>query len=229
MAQFHFVEDYERLVERLIAEHPLDKAMELAVGGAYEGVGEVELKIIRFAGLKSGFRLLDLGCGSGRLANALSRSKAQVSYLGIDIIKRLLDYAKTMVEGDYRFKLHRQLSIPALDASFDMVCAFSLFTHLLHHESYIYMLEAFRVLQPGGTFVFSFLEFSETHHWTIFLNTVAAAKRTNLPHLNSFIDRDTVKVWAERSGFTVESISGASDVNWVGRGLGQTVAVLRRK
>lgn len=36
MSEFHFVEDYERLVEQLLAAHPLYEAMSLAVGGQYE-------------------------------------------------------------------------------------------------------------------------------------------------------------------------------------------------
>jgi len=36
LATFHFVEDYERHVDRLMREHPLAEAMSLAVGGCYE-------------------------------------------------------------------------------------------------------------------------------------------------------------------------------------------------
>lgn len=36
MAQFHFVEDYERHVAALLEQHPIDEAMSLAVGGLYD-------------------------------------------------------------------------------------------------------------------------------------------------------------------------------------------------
>lgn len=36
MAQFHYVEDYERLVSELISKHPIDEAMSLAVGGGLQ-------------------------------------------------------------------------------------------------------------------------------------------------------------------------------------------------
>jgi hypothetical protein len=37
MAEFHFVEDYERLVEELIRNYPIDEAMERAVGASMTG------------------------------------------------------------------------------------------------------------------------------------------------------------------------------------------------
>jgi predicted TPR repeat methyltransferase len=93
LAEFHFVEDYERLVQSLIDTYPLDEAMARAVGGAYEAVGQIERDVLRFAGLRDGMSLVDLGCGSGRLAHALGRSM-RICYLGIDIVQALLDYAR---------------------------------------------------------------------------------------------------------------------------------------
>jgi len=69
MAQFHFVEDYEKLIAHMIATHPIDEAMALAVGGGpYEIFGQMEADILEAAGLAEGMRVVDLGCGSGRLA-----------------------------------------------------------------------------------------------------------------------------------------------------------------
>ena len=47
MAKFHFIEDYERHVANLIATHPIDEAMSLAVGGSYELVGGIEHDLLR--------------------------------------------------------------------------------------------------------------------------------------------------------------------------------------
>ena len=62
----------------------------LAVGGEYEKYGQIERALVAFAGLRDGDRLIDLGCGSGRLAWALGQSM-RVEYLGIDIVQALLD------------------------------------------------------------------------------------------------------------------------------------------
>jgi len=98
MAQFHFVEDYEKLIAHMIATHPIDEAMALAVGGGpYEIFGQMEADILKAAGLAEGMRVVDLGCGSGRLASVLHQ-RGKFSYVGIDIIQPLLDYAKKKPE-----------------------------------------------------------------------------------------------------------------------------------
>jgi SAM-dependent methyltransferase len=227
MAQFHFVEDYEKLVAGLMAAHPIDEAMTRAVGGGDYGIfGHIEFEILKAAGLKDGMRVVDLGCGSGRLAAALHQG-ADVSYVGIDIIQPLLDYARTKAPK-YQFMLHRGLSIPQPDASADMVSAFSLFTHLLQSETFIYMEEAVRILRPGGKIVFSFLEFAEPKHWAIFELTRNNARDANGDHLNMFMERSAIGIWAARLGLEVERYLEPSWTTDVGHALGQSVAILRK-
>lgn len=120
MAQFHFVEDYERHVQALLAAHPVDEAMSLAVGGDYEAIGNIELDVLRHAGLRDDMALLDFGCGSGRLAWAAGRAM-RIDYLGLDVIPLLLEYAASRTPSHFRFELNRDLGIPAAKASFDMV------------------------------------------------------------------------------------------------------------
>ena len=72
MAQFHFVEDYENMVARLVSTLPLDEAMSSAVGGRYHEVGAIERDILLWAGLREGMQLVDLGCGSGKHASAFN-------------------------------------------------------------------------------------------------------------------------------------------------------------
>ena len=229
MAQFHFVEDYERLVNRLIAENPIDDAMAMAVGGAFEAIGRIEVDVLKYAGLRNGMAILDMGCGSGRLPSALGQSDLQVDYLGVDIVPALLDYAATKSPLGYRFLCHRALSVPAAAESLDFISGFSIFTHLLHHETYLYLQDMHRVLRPGAKLVFSFLEFSAESHWGIFLATVEAARTATSPHLNSFIERNAIEIWATKLGFIVEGyIEATQAVSPVGP-LGQSVVVLQRR
>ena len=46
MPQVHFVEDYERHVAELMASHPPDEAMSLAVGGQYDEYGRLMADIL---------------------------------------------------------------------------------------------------------------------------------------------------------------------------------------
>jgi SAM-dependent methyltransferase len=226
MAQFHFVEDYEKLIKRMIATHPIDEAMALAVGGGpYDIIGGLEADILKAAGLAEGMRLVDLGCGSGRLASAL-HGRGKFSYVGIDIIQALLDYAKTKAPS-YEFIRHRGLSIPQQDASADIVSAFSLYTHLLQTEIYIYLSESVRILKPGGKIVFSFLEFQDPKHWTIFANSVEGTRAGRGDHLNMLLERSTIDLWAAKLGLVPERYY-AGDETWNGHQLGQAVAVLAK-
>lgn len=226
MAQFHFVRDYEKHVADLMGKYPIDEAMSLAVGGDYETFGNIEAGILRTAGLEDGMHLVDLGCGSGRLATVLHDS-AKIGYVGIDVVQALLDYARKKAPG-YVFLLHRGLSIPREDKSADMVSAFSLFTHLLHAESYVYLEECVRILRPGGKIVFSFLEFAEPNHWPVFAQMKSNAIAAGGGHLNMFIERGAIDVWAAKLGIVVERYVSGSSPAWNGHGLGQSVAVLRK-
>lgn len=200
--------------------------MSIAVGGSYDLFGKIEANLLKHLGLADGMRIIDLGCGSGRLASALHET-ANISYVGIDIIQSLLDYAKSKAPG-FEFLLHRELSIPQQDNSADMVSAFSLFTHLLHAESYIYLEECVRVLKPGGRVVFSFLEFAEPNHWRVFSDTKAQTKASSCVHLNNFIERNAIGTWASNLGLVVDQfISGGCPI-WNGHALGQAVVVLRK-
>jgi ubiquinone/menaquinone biosynthesis C-methylase UbiE len=227
MAQFHFVEDYERLVAQLIKDHPLDEAMSLAVGGRYQEVGAIEADIMRYAGLKDGMSLIDLGCGSGRLAWALSQSM-NIEFAGIDIVQSLLDYAKTKTPSNYRFVLHRELSIPSAENQSDFVSAFSVFTHLLHAETYIYLEDIKRALKRGGKLVFSFLEFSSDAHWSVFETTVKAQKLHSSSHLTMFIERSAIDLWCQKLGYELVAYVAGKEAPWKGQALGQSTAILRK-
>lgn len=227
MAQFHFVEDYERYVKELLETYPLDQAMELAVGGNYELLGQVQAALLEKIGISNSSTIYDLGCGSGRLSSVLYQRAPNLNYVGVDVVRVLLEYAKIKAPN-YRFILNPELNIPAENNSVDIISAFSLFTHLLHAESYIYLQEAHRVLKRGGGIIFSFLEFNESIHWNVFEQTVSTTKNQESTHLNMFIERNTIELWAKKLGFEVDMYLSATTPIWQGQPLGQSIAVLRK-
>lgn len=227
MAKFHFVEDYAAHVKNLLATKPLDEAMSDTVGGNYHQIGDIESSIVIYAGLRNGMKIIDYGCGSGRLAASISK-KLKIDYLGIDVIDDLLKYAISKSPNEYAFKKHQNLNVPVADNSVDMICAFSLFTHLLQAETYIYMDDMYRALKPKGRLVFSFLEFDVPSHWSVLEATVAQQKSSTVPHLNMFMEKSVIQHWANHIGFKViEFING--DINhFDGKSLGQSVAILEK-
>jgi ubiquinone/menaquinone biosynthesis C-methylase UbiE len=228
MAKFHFVEDYEAHVSGLLQRYPLDEAMSLAVGGLYREIGVIEERIVSYAGLRNGMSLIDLGCGSGRLAHVLSETM-QIEYLGTDIVKELLAYAKSKCAPNYRFQLHRELTIPAQDDSVDMICAFSVFTHLLHEESYIYLESMKQKLKPDARIVFSFLEFGQNtdYHWHIFESSVQQRRNPGRIPLNVFLERNAIETWCRHLKYEVVDFIDANESPHGASALGQSVAILR--
>jgi SAM-dependent methyltransferase len=151
---------------------------------------------------------VDVGCGSGRLAKPLS-SFLKGSYLGIDVVDDFLSNARRLTAnaaGHWRFEKAKGLTIPARSETADMVCFFSVITHLLHEESYLYLEDAFRVLKPGGRTIVSFLDFEIPAHWVVFEDMVAKRRKSaNMDHLNVFVPRNALSLWAGRIGFKVEA------------------------
>lgn len=222
----HFVRDYTRMVAELKKTFPLEEAMSLAVGGSYDIIGKIERRILEHYGLRTGMAVLDMGCGSGRLSTVLS--DMDIDYLGTDIVPDLLEYARTKSRKSFRFVLHTELNVPVPSNTIDIACAFSLFTHLHHHETYIYLEDVFRALKPGGKVIFSFLEFAEKNHWSVFIATVRN-KQAGVPqHLNQFIERSAISLWATQIGFEIIEFVDGMALPWGERAIGQAVVVLQK-
>jgi len=219
---------YVKHVRRLLRGHNRERAMELSVGDNFESFGALMRDILIQAGLGPRDYLIDVGCGAGRVTKALTEY-LEGPYLGPDLVPELLKNARQIAHrGDWRFELVSDIAIPERNAAADMVCFFSVFTHLLHEDSYRYLSEAYRVLKPGGRVVFSFLEFTLPGAWVVFEHAVGAqVRRQDEPH-TQFIGRDGIAAWAAHLGFQIEAIYDGDKPVVGSQPLGQSVCVLRK-
>jgi hypothetical protein len=76
-------------------------------------------------------------------------------YVGVDVVEKLIAYCITQFP-DYRVVASADFSIPSDVESADFVTAVSLFTHLLHEQTYLYIKDAYRVLRPAGKLILRF-------------------------------------------------------------------------
>lgn len=206
-----FRKAHRRLLRQLRNTYGNDEAVRRAVGGEFEGYGLLLRDALIYHGLAPSDYLIDVGCGSGRLAKPLAEYLTG-KYLGIDVVPGLVEYARRLVpRADWRFEVAEGLKIPEADGQADMVCFFSVLTHLLHEESFVYLREAKRVLKPGGKIVFSFLDFHVDSHWGSFESNLRDIGIGSQP-MNVFMCPDMLREWAKRLELEVESLHDGDEV-----------------
>ncbi len=118
------------------------------------GVDKTKRRLIEQATIQNGFRVLDIGCGTGSLAVLIKRMHPEVEVIGVDpdpaslsISKRKANRAGLSIEFDRGFSDH--LSYP--DASFDRVFSSFMLHHLEPSERAATLREIGRVLKSGGS------------------------------------------------------------------------------
>jgi len=102
--------------------------------------------------LKHGDRVLDLGCGNGRLRTSLdARVIPGGNYYGLDISEELLRIARGKYPHDHFFHGDFACELPFGKENFEVVTAIASFHHLLtRREQLRFLEEVRRVLKPGG-------------------------------------------------------------------------------
>jgi SAM-dependent methyltransferase len=110
--------------------------------------------LVKFAGVRAGQKVLDVGCGTGVAAITAARAGATVS--GLDLTPELLERARTnaqIAEVAVEWREGDAEKLPYGDAEFDV--ALSQFGHIFAPRPALALGEMLRVLKPGGTIAFS--------------------------------------------------------------------------
>lgn len=121
---------------------------------------------------KKGDKVLDFGCGNGRLLDFLG--KKDIDYTGVDISAKLLKEAQHQFRGlGIEFQKISGLGSLALESdSFNVVYAIAVFHHLPSNEIRKKMAaELYRILKPEGTIVITVWNLWQWKYWrNIFFN-----------------------------------------------------------
>ena len=213
----HSVRDYQALVRMHLRRRPEDRRLALAnaIGAetmeTFRAQGDVHVAVLRHHGLVDGMSIYDLGCGCGRTAQALVRSGWEGQYTGADVVPELLEELRRQCPG-YRAVLNTERTVDAPDGSLDLLFNWSVFTHLYPAESYLYMVDAFRALKPGGKLLFSFLELEEPAHDRVWHAEVERRRKGHeREQLDAFLHRDWIRRFARDAGFGEPRFTGGTD------------------
>lgn len=140
----------------------------------FHGSGAELREFLIAHGLRPHHRVLDVGCGLGRLAIALTPYLSESGgFEGFDIMPAVIRWCRriTAAYPNFRFQLvdvksdryHRaggleaaSFRFPYADQSFDFVVLTSVFTHLMPTDMENYLGETARVLKPGGKALLGF-------------------------------------------------------------------------
>jgi len=126
---------YDRLLRRLLPEEQLKS------------------RLIAQAGITAGYRVLDLGCGTGTLTLMIKQAYPEAEVIGLDADAEVLQIsrakaAKAGVEIAFDRGLAHQL--PYADGAFDRVLSSLMLHHLTTPNKQRALAEAWRALRPAG-------------------------------------------------------------------------------
>jgi len=165
---------------RLLGEIRIDPEVKRPLGGInpyspyFDTIGNSFLKLfIEHARLNKKRRVLDVGCGTGRLAKQFHKFLEHGSYEGFDVNNHFIDYCKDTYKGK-RFNFQKcdvrhdeynptgiidpsDFTFPYEDRSFDLAYSVAVFNHFETKWVFRYMAEMTRVLKPNGILFCTFL------------------------------------------------------------------------
>lgn len=180
--------------------------------------------------LATASRILDFGCGCGRVIRHLPKHTSAALY-GVDYNPKLIEWCAANLTGRFaRNRLTPPLNFPA--AYFDAVYLLSVFTHLRRTTQARWLEEFARIVRPGGAVL---VTFHDEDHPAL---TSMEGGRNELDRNGFFIANDssegsnliaTFQSRASSAALFAQHFDVVRIVPPQDNGLGQTLAILRRR
>jgi SAM-dependent methyltransferase len=98
-------------------------------------------------------RLLDWGCGCGRLSVHFLADRSGPEVFGCDVDGEAVAWCNANLRAGRFTKIDSFPPTPYPDASFQLIAGYSIFTHLTKDVQFAWLAEMRRLLAPGGIFV----------------------------------------------------------------------------
>jgi len=122
---------------------------DLWVATGIKGSNDVRRVLGRHVDLRQVKRLLEWGCGSGRVTRHLIDRLPWARVHGTDIDAEAVAWAAKNLDGEF-VPCRTEPPLPYADATFDAIVSLSVFTHLTRPYQAAWLQELRRILVPGG-------------------------------------------------------------------------------
>ena len=155
----HFRDDLSRRVRTPPAELLLRvsavQVPALFRAGGYKSYGELRDALERHRPLETVRRLLDWGCGCGRVTVHWLHGRRRPQVFGCDVDRQAIAWCRAHLRGGAFAVTPFDPPTSYPDGYFDAITGYSVFSHLDRAAQRAWLVEMRRVLAPGGVFVAS--------------------------------------------------------------------------
>jgi SAM-dependent methyltransferase len=146
------------LIERTGGRRP-EQSDELFIREAYEQAGR-RRKAAIIEALPDDYsferrRVLDFGCGSGRVLRQFLPEAVSGEFWGCDLHRPTIAWLDEHLSPPLHFHVNDEIPMPHPEGHFDLIYAISVFTHITHEWS-AWLLELHRILKPEGLLLATF-------------------------------------------------------------------------
>ena len=152
-------------------------------------------------------RLLDIGCGTGSLLQAISQKHPSVNLIGLDISREMLKVACNKQIGKCNFITGQVQFLPFHSNSFDVVVSCNAFHYWRSPESCL--KEILRVLKPKGRIIITDWcdDYVACKFCDLFLRLF------NLAHFKTY-GKDACELLLQKAGFVTVQVDRYK-INWL--------------
>lgn len=147
--------DYQSTYQQADLENDYWSVVGPATKEEYEYLGRYKRQTLIALGMNAHSRIIDVGCGTGQLAEALEDYlSADAVYYGTDISQEVITFCQKKFRRPNFFFVKNDMSrVPVDGLQFDVIFLASVFTHMYPAEIQAMLLDLKRLLAPDGLII----------------------------------------------------------------------------